>query len=81
MLLTSAGLANGSVNSAVADLLGRPFEEAAVVLTASRVVPGDKRWVITDLARLDEPGLRQIDVLDLAVLSPRPSPPGCTKRT
>jgi dipeptidase E len=72
MLLTSAGPANGSMRSALAELLGRPFEEAAVVLvlTASLVVPGDKRWVIKDLALLDELGFRQIDILDLAVPSP-----------
>lgn len=34
-------------------------------------MPGDKRWVINELARLDRLGLRQIDLLDLAVLSPK----------
>jgi dipeptidase E len=72
MLLTSAGMANASIEGAFADLVGRPFEDTAVVvvLTASLAVPGDKRWVINELARLDNLGFRQIDLLDLAVPSP-----------
>ena len=72
MLLTSAGMANGSIRTAFADLVARPLEETSVVvvLTASLAIPGDKRWVVNELARLDELRLRQIDLLDLAVPSP-----------
>jgi dipeptidase E len=72
MLLTSAGLANDAIQTALADLVGRPFEETSVVvvITASLVVPGDKRWLIKDLVKLDELCFRQIDILDLAAVSP-----------
>ncbi|MBO0842496.1 MAG: Type 1 glutamine amidotransferase-like domain-containing protein [Nocardioides sp.] len=72
MLLTSAGISNETLRAALADLLGRPFNEArlAVVLTASLAVPGDKTWLLDDLARLRALWWAEIDVVDLHTLLP-----------
>ena len=67
LLLTSAGVRNESHRRALRDLLGRPFDEAAVVYvpTASLAEPGDKGWLLDDLVRLRGLGWRQLDVLEL----------------
>lgn len=54
MLLTSEGIRNRALRTVLADVLGRPFEDArlAVVLTASLAAPGDKGWLLDGLTRM-----------------------------
>lgn len=74
MLLTSEGIRNRTLRTVLADLLGRPFAEArlVVVLTASLAGPGDKGWLLDDLARMRALGWAEVDLVDLHTLPPAP---------
>jgi dipeptidase E len=67
MLLTSAGIQNDILKSALADLVGKRFGAAriAFIPTASVAAEGDHGWVIEDLNRLYGLGWRQFDILEL----------------
>jgi dipeptidase E len=73
MLLTSAGIRNEVLGSALADLIGRPFADASVAFipTASVAAAGDHGWFVDDLSRLHRLGWRELDILELNGL-PRP---------
>jgi dipeptidase E len=73
MLLTSAGIRNNTLKSALADLIGKRFAatRVAFIPTASVAVPGDHGWVIEDLSRLHGLGWREFNILELNGL-PRP---------
>lgn len=70
MLLTSDGIRDVALHTALADLLGRPFAQArlVVVLTASLAVDGDKGWLLDDLARMRSLGWAEVDLVDLHTL-------------
>lgn len=70
MLLTSDGIRDVALRTALADLLGRPFAQArlVVVLTASLAVDGDKGWLLDDLARMRSLGWAEVDLVDLHTL-------------
>jgi dipeptidase E len=67
MLLTSAGIRNEVLKSALVGLVARPLATASVAFipTASLAVAGDHRWFIEDLNRLHSLGWRELDVLGL----------------
>jgi dipeptidase E len=67
MLLTSNGITNESLRSALADLVGRRFGAARVVFipTASVAVAGDHGWFVEDLSRLHGLRWRELDILEL----------------
>jgi dipeptidase E len=67
MLLTSAGVRNEILSSALADLVGKPFSEASVAFipTASVAAAGDHGWLVEDLSRLHGLGWRELDILEL----------------
>jgi len=67
MLLTSAGIRNEALRSALADLVGEPFATAAVAFipTASVAAVGDHSWFVEDLSRLHGLGWRELDILEL----------------
>lgn len=67
MLLTSAGLQNDTLKSALADLTGKRFTASNLVFipTASVATAGDHRWVIEDLNRLHGLGWREFNILEL----------------
>jgi dipeptidase E len=67
MLLTSAGIRNEALRSALADLVGRPFAAARVVFipTASVATAGDHGWLLSDLNGLHGLGWREFNVLEL----------------
>jgi dipeptidase E len=67
MLLTSNGLRNETLRTALADLLGKRFAAARVVFiaTASTAVPGDHSWLVEDLGRLHGLRWREFDMLEL----------------
>ena len=67
MLLTSAGLRNDVLKSALADLAGKSFARTRVVFipTASVAAAGDHGWFVEDLRRLHGLGWREFDVLEL----------------
>ena len=67
MLLTSNGLRNDSLRSALADLVGRRFSAARAVFipTASVAVAGDHGWLIEDLGLVHSLGWRELNILEL----------------
>jgi dipeptidase E len=67
MLLTSAGIRNEILRSALTDLVGKPLEQASVVFipTASVAAAGDHGWFVEDLTRLHGLGWRELDILEL----------------
>ena len=67
LLLTSAGIRNEALRTALAELVGRPFRKAAVTVipTASAAAPGPHGWLIEDLNRLYGLGWREFSVLEL----------------
>jgi dipeptidase E len=67
MLLTSNGIRNDSLKSALADLVGKRFAAARVVFipTASVAAAGDHGWFIDDLNLLRGLRWREFDILEL----------------
>jgi dipeptidase E len=67
MLLTSAGIRNETLKSALAGLVGKRFAATRVVFipTASVAAGGDHGWFIEDLNRLHGLGWREFDILEL----------------
>lgn len=73
MLLTSAGIRNEILSSALAELVGKPLAEASVAFipTASVAAAGDHGWFVDDLSRLHGLGWRELDILELNGLPQR----------
>lgn len=67
MLLTSNGIENESIKSALADLMGKRFAAATVVFipTASVAGAGDHGWLVEDLNRLHALRWRKLNILEL----------------
>lgn len=67
MLLTSNGIRNESLRSALADLVGKRFAAARLVFipTAAVAAPGEHRWFIDDLSQLHGLRWREFDILEL----------------
>jgi dipeptidase E len=72
MLLTSAGIANETLKSALAELTGTSFaaSRAVFIPTASVAVSGDHGWLVEDISRLHRLGWREFDILELNGLPP-----------
>ena len=70
LLLTSAGLTNKSISSALLELTGKPFPELslAFIPTAANVESGDKDWLIDDLTNCQKLGFKSIDIVDISAL-------------
>ena len=66
MLLTSNGIRNDILKSALADLVGKRFSAARVVFipTASVAAAGDHGWFVEDLSRLHAFRWREFDLLE-----------------
>jgi dipeptidase E len=67
MLLTSTGIRNDVLKSALADLIGKSFATTRVVCipTASFAATGDHGWLVENLRRLHGLRWREFDVLEL----------------
>ncbi|HEX4398577.1 MAG TPA: Type 1 glutamine amidotransferase-like domain-containing protein [Trebonia sp.] len=67
LLLTSAGIRNEVLRSALADLVGKPFGRATVafVPTAALAAPGHHGWLIEHVNRLYGLGWREFSVVEL----------------
>ena len=70
LLLTSGGLNNTTIISALRELVGRDFKEAklAFIPTASNPVPGDKWWLIKDFDKCKELGFKEVDIVEIAAI-------------
>jgi dipeptidase E len=67
MLLTSAGIQNDILKSALTDLVGKRFAATRLVYipTASVAAAGDHGWFVEDLSRLHALRWREFDILEL----------------
>lgn len=69
LLLTSNGIANKSIEQALAELLGKPFAESRIVFipTAANAEPEDKQWLINDYGNTAKLDFKNLYIVDLAV--------------
>ncbi len=74
LLLTSAGLINESIKTALSELLDRPFAEARAVFvpTAANPERGDKTWLIKDLDHFSQLGWKEVEIIDVAAMADLP---------
>lgn len=70
LLLTSAGVANKSIETALREMLAKEFSDTNLlfVTTAQNVEAGDKSWVIKDLVKCKELGFKEIEMTDVAAV-------------
>jgi len=70
LLLTSNGLSNQSIASALFELTGKPASETTIVFipTAMNVARGSKDWFINDLDNIKKQGFKFIDIVDISAL-------------
>jgi dipeptidase E len=70
LLLTSAGIRNESLATALLSLVGMPAQDikVAVIPTALNTEPGDKGWFFAHMTRLHKLGVGQIDIVDISAL-------------
>ena len=69
-LLTSNGLSNQSIASALFELVGKTPEETTIAFipTAMNVGKGDKSWFINDLDNIRKQKIKLIDIVDISAL-------------
>lgn len=69
LLLTSAGLSNDTIVSALETLSGAPLQskKLAFIPTAANVEPGEKDWLIDDYVNCRKAGL-SVDIVDISAL-------------
>ena len=67
LLLTSAGITNDAIASALSELAGRPLSELSIIhiITAANPENDDKKWIINDLVNLQKQNFKFIDILDV----------------
>jgi dipeptidase E len=70
LLLTSNGLSNKSIATALLELVGKPADKIniAFVPTAANAEEDDKSWLIDDLVNIKNQGFNQIDLVDISAL-------------
>ncbi len=70
LLLTSGGITNDTIKNALADLVGKPLDQTslAFIPTAADVGDHDKSWLIDDMARCKNLGLKLLDIVNIAAL-------------
>jgi dipeptidase E len=66
LLLTSNGLANDSLRTALQGLVGHTSIKIAFIPTAANVEPGDKEWLIHDLVNSRKMG--PVDIVDISAM-------------
>lgn len=71
LLLTSAGLSNGTIINGLKSLVNKSFNSLNLVYipTAANVEDGDKSWLIDDLYQTKSLGFANFDILDISALS------------
>lgn len=70
LLLTSSGITNSSIATALFELTSKKPEDTTVVFvpTASNVESGDKDWLITDLMNLKKQNFKSIEITDISAV-------------
>jgi dipeptidase E len=70
LLLTSLGLCNDDIASALATLAGKPLSELSILFvpTAANTEGEDKSWLIGNLVDFQKRNFKSIDILDIAAV-------------
>jgi dipeptidase E len=70
LLLTSGGLRNPTLITALLELAEKPASElkVAFIPTALNTEPGDKGWAIAQMVRLQNMGVLQVDIVDISAI-------------
>ncbi len=70
LLLTSSGITNKSIERALLDLLGKPFEKANLTFipTAANVEKGDKAWLVNDINNFRKLGFASLEITDISAV-------------
>lgn len=70
LLLTSSGLSNDTIATALTELVGLEPKDTKIVFipTAMNVGSGDKDWFINDLYNIKKRGYKAIDIVDISAL-------------
>lgn len=81
LLLTSAGNTNDAIETALRDLLGKPFDKscAAFIPTASNLGDGDKRWYVDQMNNFRKLDFQLFDVVDISAIPPQLAMPRIEK--
>lgn len=71
LLLTSAGLTNKEISSALIELVGMPVSEITLgyIPTAANVEKGDKGWFIDNLIQFTKQGFKAVDIIEITDLA------------
>ena len=71
LLLTSSGKTNKSVEKALLELLGKPFEKSNLTFipTAANVEEGDKTWLVDDMNNFRKLNFASFDIIDISAVS------------
>lgn len=71
LLLTSSGITNKSIEKALLELLGKPFNKSHLtfVPTAANVEEGNKTWLVNDINNFRKLGFSSFDVIDISAVS------------
>lgn len=74
LLLTSQSLTNDSLKQALREMLGKPSNQATItyIPTAGNIDPGDRGWLVDNLADAKSLGWKKFNILDLAVVASWP---------
>ena len=70
LLLTSNGLSNPSIASALFELVGKPAAETTIAFipTAMNIGNGDKDWFVDDLVNIKNQNIALLDIVDISAL-------------
>lgn len=70
LFLTSSGNTNKSIEKALLELLGKPFNKANLtfVPTAANVEKGDKAWLVDDMNNFKKLGFVSFDIIDISAV-------------
>jgi dipeptidase E len=71
LLLTSQGITNKTLEIALLQLLGKPFEQAHITFipTAANIDKGDKSWLVSDMNNLKKLRFPTFEITDIAIMS------------
>lgn len=71
LLLTSKGIANKSIENALLNLLGKPFEESIAVFvpTSGNIQKGDKTWFVDEMNSFRKLNFKEFQIFDIAIVS------------
>ena len=70
LLLTSSGKTNKTIEKALLNLLGKPFEKAnlSFIPTVANVEKGDKTWLVDDMNNFMQMNFSSFEIIDISAV-------------